>query len=151
MCFGNVLAWFDAKLIPPAPLCFCSLYPRGLPSCRNCEFLNASLPLQQRSGRPASWTGPTTNTASTSSLGLLELLQQHGICGSLYPQHSATQQRQQRQQRHRGDSAVPCSHTAGGHNRSPDARQSVFSLNLVEKLQGLGLHRVAAWGMNGRK
>lgn len=131
------------QVLQPSPLIpsSTSLYPFGLPSCRNCELLNASLPLQQHYlGRRRSWTGATTNTTTTSSLGILQLLQQCGISASLHPQPSA-QQRQQQQQHGATE----------GDDGSRDGRRSVFSLNLVEKLQSLGLHRVAAWGMMGRK
>uniref|UniRef100_A0A3B3U4Z0 Trafficking kinesin-binding protein 1-like n=1 Tax=Poecilia latipinna TaxID=48699 RepID=A0A3B3U4Z0_9TELE len=42
--------------------------------------------------------------------------------------------------------------TEGRSSSSDQSRgSSLFSLNLVEKLQSLGLHRVAAWGMMGRR
>uniref|UniRef100_A0A3B3YED2 Uncharacterized protein n=1 Tax=Poecilia mexicana TaxID=48701 RepID=A0A3B3YED2_9TELE len=42
--------------------------------------------------------------------------------------------------------------TEGRGSSSDQSRgSSLFSLNLVEKLQSLGLHRVAAWGMMGRR
>ncbi|XP_035993148.1 trafficking kinesin-binding protein 1, partial [Fundulus heteroclitus] len=87
-----------------------------------------------------------TSTAATSSLGLLQLLQQHGISASTDPYSNP----------HCGPAAPPPASSAGiqrgGRGSSSDTsrERSLFSLNLVEKLQSLGLHRVAAWGMMGR-
>uniref|UniRef100_A0A3Q2DC23 Trafficking kinesin-binding protein 1-like n=1 Tax=Cyprinodon variegatus TaxID=28743 RepID=A0A3Q2DC23_CYPVA len=83
---------------------------------------------------------------STFSLGLLQLLQQHGISASTDPYSNL---------HYAQTVAHPLSSDVkqgGGSGLSSDRNQGrgVFSLNLVEKLQSLGLHRVAAWGMMGR-
>ncbi|XP_078788641.1 trafficking kinesin-binding protein 1-like isoform X1 [Oryzias latipes] len=66
-------------------------------------------------------------------LGLLQLLKQRGISASPHPLSDW---------RHEPRAARPTVEDKGGGNS--------FSLNLVEKLQNLGLHRVAAWGMMNR-
>ncbi|MEQ2260618.1 hypothetical protein XENORESO_021256 [Xenotaenia resolanae] len=90
-------------------------------------------------------TSLTSTAGTTSSLGLLQLLQQHGISASTDP-YSNLQY----------DHAAPPPPSSpvrqrGGRSLSSDRNRgrSLFSLNLVEKLQNLGLHRVAAWGMMG--
>ncbi|MEQ2181728.1 hypothetical protein GOODEAATRI_014499 [Goodea atripinnis] len=85
----------------------------------------------------------TSTAGTTSSLGLLQLLQQHGISASTDP-YSNLQY----------DHAAPLPPSSPVRQRgrlSSDRNRgrSLFSLNLVEKLQNLGLHRVAAWGMMG--
>uniref|UniRef100_A0A3Q2NPV6 Trafficking kinesin-binding protein 1-like n=1 Tax=Fundulus heteroclitus TaxID=8078 RepID=A0A3Q2NPV6_FUNHE len=91
-----------------------------------------------------SFSNSLTSTAATSSLGLLQLLQQHGISASTDPYSNP----------HCSPAAAapPASSAGkqrGGRGSSSDGsrERSLFSLNLVEKLQSLGLHRVAAWGM----
>ncbi|MEQ2279938.1 hypothetical protein AMECASPLE_014460 [Ameca splendens] len=90
-------------------------------------------------------TSLTSTAGTTSSLGLLQLLQQHGISASTDPYSNL-----------RYDHAAPPPPSSpvrqrGGCSLSSDRNRgrSLFSLNLVEKLQNLGLHRVAAWGMMG--
>ncbi|PWA16941.1 hypothetical protein CCH79_00012722 [Gambusia affinis] len=90
-----------------------------------------------------------STVGATASLGLLQLLQQHGISASTDPYsnlHYAPPQPQP---------PPPTSDVkqTGGRSSSSDQSRgsSLFSLNLVEKLQSLGLHRVAAWGMMGRR
>ena len=119
----------------------CSLRSFGLPSCRNCELVNTSSPSHQQhvgaGGRTA------TSNVTTSSLGLLQLLQERGISSSPHPHHCL----------HYSHSAEPSPFTerdnSGGLQSDKEGRRNAFSLNLVEKLQGLGLHRVAALGMTG--
>ncbi|XP_059184383.1 trafficking kinesin-binding protein 1, partial [Centropristis striata] len=125
------------------------LHSFGLPSCRNCELVSTSSPSHQQhfgpgGGTSTSSTSTSTSTCShvaTSSLGLLQLLQERGISASPHPQHHL----------HYRHSAKHSPSTAkdkgGGSPSDSEARRSVFSLNLVEKLQNLGLHRVAARGM----
>ncbi|XP_017272496.1 trafficking kinesin-binding protein 1 isoform X1 [Kryptolebias marmoratus] len=129
------------KVLQPSPLIPSfsnSLHSFNLPPCRNCELLSSS---------PASHLQPFTSTctpggSSSSSLGLLQLLQEHGISACPHP-HG-----------HLPPSTPPSrSAGAGAGGSSSDARngtRNVFSLNLVGKLQSLGLHRVAAWGMMSR-
>lgn len=90
--------------------------------------------------------GLTSAAGASSSLGLLQLLQQHGISASTDPYSNL---------HYRPAAPPPPSSTVkqkGGGSFSSDGGRgrSLFSLNLVEKLQSLGLHRVAAWGMMGR-
>lgn len=124
-----------------------SLHSFGLPSCRNCELVSTSSPshLQHSDLGVRTTTTTTTTNVTTSSLGLVQLLQERGISASLYPHHHHL---------HHSQSATPSCSTAtdkgGGSSSDIEGRRSVFSLNLVEKLQSLGLHRVAAWGMTGR-
>ncbi|XP_027874576.1 trafficking kinesin-binding protein 1 [Xiphophorus couchianus] len=89
-----------------------------------------------------------STAGATASLGLLELLQQHGISASTDPYSNL----------HYAPPPPPPPPTSavtqtGGLSSSSDQSpgSSLFSLNLVEKLQSLGLHRVAAWGMMGRR
>ncbi|XP_036957849.1 trafficking kinesin-binding protein 1 isoform X1 [Acanthopagrus latus] len=125
-----------------------SLHSFGLPSCRNCELVSTSSPSHQQHfglGVQAT-TNPTTTNETTSSLGLLQLLQEHGISASPHPHHHNL---------HCSQSAKPSCSTSidkgGGSSPDKERRRNIFSLNLVEKLQSLGLHRVAAWGMMGRR
>ena len=87
---------------------------------------------------------------SPAPLGLVKLLEREGITGGSRgagpPPH-----------RHRQGGPAPGAPQGspegdpGGAGLGADpGRGRVFSLNLVEKLQNLGLHRVAAWGMGGR-
>uniref|UniRef100_A0A3B3YFA8 Uncharacterized protein n=1 Tax=Poecilia mexicana TaxID=48701 RepID=A0A3B3YFA8_9TELE len=87
---------------------------------------------------------------ATASLGLLQLLQQHGISASTDPysnlQYAPTAPPQPPPR------TSTAKQTEGRGSSSDQSRgSSLFSLNLVEKLQSLGLHRVAAWGMMGRR
>lgn len=124
-----------------------SLYSFGMPSCRNCELMSTSSPSHQQhfglGGRTTTPTTTTTTNVTTSSLGLLQLLQEHGISASPHPHHYL----------HYSHSTKPSGPTAkdkgGGSSSDKEGRRNMFSLNLVEKLQSLGLHRVAAWGMTG--
>lgn len=120
-----------------------SLHSFGLPSCRSCEHVSTSSPSHQHHLGVGGRSTTTTNI-NTSSLGLLNLLQKHGISASPYP-HSNL---------HYSHSTKPSFSTEkdkdGGSSSSKEGtRRNIFSLNLVGKLQSLGLHRVAAWGMMG--
>ncbi|XP_078022232.1 trafficking kinesin-binding protein 1 isoform X1 [Epinephelus lanceolatus] len=122
-----------------------SLHSFGLPSCGNCELVSTSSPShQQHFGLQGRTTTNTTTNVSTSSPGLLQLLQERGISASPYPHNYL----------HHSHSTKPSPSTAkdkgGGSPSDKEGRRNIFSLNLVEKLQGLGLHRVAAWGMTDR-
>lgn len=125
----------------------CSLHSFGLPSCRNCELVSTSSPSHQQHFGPRGQTTTTTTTnVTTSSLGLLQLLQERGISAAPYPHHH--------HHLHHSHNTTPSPSTAkdkgGGSLLEKEGRRNIFSLNLVEKLQGLGLHRVAAWGMTDR-
>ncbi|XP_031720269.1 trafficking kinesin-binding protein 1, partial [Anarrhichthys ocellatus] len=116
----------------------------GLPSCRNCELVSTSSPSHQRPFGQGGRTAANTSTLTTSSLGLLQLLQERGISASPHPHHHL----------HDNHSNKPSPSTVtdkcGDSPLDKEGRRYIFSLNLVKKLQGLGLHRVAAWGMTGR-
>ncbi|XP_042340417.1 trafficking kinesin-binding protein 1 [Plectropomus leopardus] len=121
-----------------------SLHSFGLPSCRNCELVSTSSLSHQQHFGPGCQTTTTTNVTK-SSPGLLQLLQERGISASPYPHHHL----------HHSHSTAPSLSTAkdkgGGSPSDKEDSGNIFSLNLVEKLQGLGLHRVAALGMTGRR
>ncbi|XP_044047351.1 trafficking kinesin-binding protein 1 isoform X1 [Siniperca chuatsi] len=116
----------------------------GLPSCRNCELVSTSSPFhQQHVGLGGRTTTITTTNVTTSSPGLVQLLHERGISASPYPHHNL----------HYSQSTNPSCSTAkdkgGGSSSDKEGGGNIFSLNLVEKLQTLGLNRVAAWGMMG--
>lgn len=119
-----------------------SLHSFGLPSCRNCELVSTSSPSYQQHFGLGGTTTTTTTNLTTSSLGLLQLLQERGISASTDPQRNL---------RYSPRPSHSTSKDKGGGSSSDreGRRRNVFSLNLVEKLQSLGLHRVAAWGMTG--
>ncbi|XP_054460303.1 trafficking kinesin-binding protein 1, partial [Anoplopoma fimbria] len=121
-----------------------SLHSFGLPSCRNCELVTTSSPSNQRPFGQGGWTTTDTKHVTTSSLGLLQLLKERGISASPHPHHHP----------HYNHSTEPSPSTAkdkcGDSPPDKEGRRYIFSLNLVEKLHALGLHRVAAWGMTGR-
>ncbi|KAA8595178.1 hypothetical protein FQN60_012313, partial [Etheostoma spectabile] len=117
----------------------------GLPSCRNCELMSNSSSLHQHhfglGGRTTTTTTTTPPDVVASSLGLLQLLHERGISAFPCPMHTS-------------HSTKPSPSTAkdkcGGSLSDNEGRRNIFSLNLVEKLQSLGLHRVAARGTTGR-
>ncbi|XP_030585310.1 trafficking kinesin-binding protein 1 isoform X2 [Archocentrus centrarchus] len=117
-----------------------SIHSFGLPSSRDREHVSTSThshPDLGQGGRTA-----VTNV-SASSLGLLQLLQERGISASRHPHHNL-------RHTHSGKtSSSTVSDKGGGSSSHTQGRRNIFSWNLVEKLQSLGLHRVAAWGMMG--
>ncbi|XP_053186951.1 trafficking kinesin-binding protein 1 [Scomber japonicus] len=130
-----------------------SLHSFGVPSCWNCEHVSPVAPFQQQQqqfGPGGQTPNPTTTTTitngATSSLGLLQLLQERGISASTHPHHNLHCTHQ--------TSTKPSPSTAnergGGSRVDKEERKNIFSLNLVGKLQRLGLQKVAAWGMMGR-
>ncbi|XP_028444456.1 trafficking kinesin-binding protein 1 [Perca flavescens] len=120
-----------------------SLRSFGLPSCRNCELMStSSSSYQQHFGLGGRTTTTTTTDVTTSSLGLLQLLHERGISAFPYPLHCSHRTK---------PSPSTAKDKCGGSLSGNEGRKNIFSLNLVEKLQGLGLHRVAAWGTTGRK
>nr|XP_054599950.1 trafficking kinesin-binding protein 1 [Nothobranchius furzeri] len=126
------------RALRPSPLIpsfSTSLRAFSLPPCQSSEHLSTSPPphLQQFG----------LISTSTSTLGLLQLLQEHGISASASPHNNL---------HYSHDTQPLCSVVKdGGLSSDRNSERSVFSLNLVEKLQGLGLHRVAAWGMTGHR
>lgn len=110
-----------------------SLYTRSLPACGTCEYLSTSS-LQHR---PAGLTfDPGQRSLSIPpSLGLLKLLQKHGISASTQP-HSTTFYTD-------FTSSAQCI----PDQRAKEGTRNIFSFNLVDKLKNLGLHRVAARGV----
>lgn len=133
---------------------FGSLHSFGVPSCWNCEHVSPVAPFQQQQqqqqfGPGGQTPNPTTTTTitngATSSLGLLQLLQERGISASTRPHHNLHCTHQ--------TSTKPSRSTAnergGGSRVDKEERKNIFSLNLVGKLQRLGLQKVAAWGMMG--
>ncbi|XP_034717364.1 trafficking kinesin-binding protein 1, partial [Etheostoma cragini] len=127
-------------LIPPFST---SLRSFGLPSCRNCELMSTSSSSYQHHFGLGGQTTTTTTPpdVAASSLGLLQLLHERGISAFPCPIHTS-------------HSTKPSPSTAkdkcGGSLSHNEGRRNIFSLNLVEKLRSLGLHRVAAWGTTGR-
>ncbi|XP_019939970.2 trafficking kinesin-binding protein 1 isoform X1 [Paralichthys olivaceus] len=122
-----------------------SLHSFGLPPCRSSEHVNTSSPAHQQhfGKRGRSTTIATTTNISTSSPGLLQVLQERGISAALYPHHLL----------HSSYNTKPpfTANDKGGVSSSDrEAGRNIFSLNLMGKLQSLGLHRVAAWGIMGR-
>lgn len=121
-------------------LFFNSLHSFGLPPSRDREHVSTSPALQQDFGQG----GQTATTElSTSSLGLLQLLQERGISASRHPHHNLHYSRTGK------PSFSTVSDKRGDFFSHKEGRRNIFSWNLVEKLQSLGLHRVAAWGMRG--
>ncbi|KAF3844011.1 hypothetical protein F7725_016059 [Dissostichus mawsoni] len=96
-----------------------SLRSFGLPSCRNGELVNTSSPSRQQhvgaGGRTA------TSNVTTSSLGLLQLLQERGISSSPHPHHCL----------HYSHSAEPSPFTerdnSGGLQSDKEGRRNAFS------------------------
>ncbi|XP_062244575.1 trafficking kinesin-binding protein 1 isoform X1 [Platichthys flesus] len=124
-----------------------SLHSFGLPPCRNSEHVSTSSPdLQQHFGlRGRSSTAPPGTIAhiTTSSPGLLQLLQERGISAAPYPHHLLHYS-------YNTEPPFTAKDKGGGSSPDKEAGRTFFSLNLVGKLQRLGLHRVAAWGTMGR-
>uniref|UniRef100_A0A3B3U5F3 Trafficking kinesin-binding protein 1-like n=1 Tax=Poecilia latipinna TaxID=48699 RepID=A0A3B3U5F3_9TELE len=132
------------KVLQPPPLVpsFSNLRSFSLPSHRDGEHVSASSSSVLQHFHQSSLASAA---GATASLGLLQLLQQHGISASTDPYSNL----------HYAPTAPPQppprtstgKQTEGRSSSSDQSRgSSLFSLNLVEKLQSLGLHRVAAWG-----
>ncbi|KAG7484981.1 hypothetical protein JOB18_000243 [Solea senegalensis] len=132
-----------------------SLHSFGLPSCGNSECLSTSSPAEQQQQQQEHFGlgGAATNITTSSSPGLVQLLQEHGISAAPYPHHHHHHHHHHHDQRQHNNRGATSAFTAkrGGSSPDKDAGSHVFSLNLVGKLQNLGLHRVAAWGMAGSK
>uniref|UniRef100_M3ZDB2 Trafficking kinesin-binding protein 1-like n=1 Tax=Xiphophorus maculatus TaxID=8083 RepID=M3ZDB2_XIPMA len=125
----------------------CSLRSFSLPPHRDGEDVSASSSSVLQHFHQSSLA---STAGATASLGLLELLQQHGISASTDPYSNLHYAPPPPPPPPPPTSAVT---QTGGRSSSSDQSpgSSLFSLNLVEKLQSLGLHRVAAWGMMGRR
>ncbi|XP_056591004.1 trafficking kinesin-binding protein 1 isoform X2 [Triplophysa dalaica] len=112
-----------------------SVRPRSASACGSCEHMLTSSGLQQVSRSPAH----IHPSANPSSLGLLQLVSDHGISASTRPISPLTQK-------------ALAAHTTTSDFGSTEQRnreqtlQSIFSLNLVEKLRSLGLYKVVARG-----
>ncbi|KAM8879509.1 trafficking kinesin-binding protein 1 isoform 3-T3 [Spinachia spinachia] len=123
-----------------------SLQSFVLPSCRNCELMNSSSPSDPRPFDQGGRTPITpTSNVNTSSLGLVQLLQECGISASPIPHNHLHHDR--------GNKHLPAKikDNCEVSPREKEGQRYIFSLNLVEKLHGLGLHRVAAWGMGSSR
>ncbi|XP_051940326.1 LOW QUALITY PROTEIN: trafficking kinesin-binding protein 1 [Hippocampus zosterae] len=118
-----------------------SHHPIGLPLCPNCEHMNASPLSGQRlfglKGRP-------TPNVSRSSPGLLQLLEERGISACHCPRQHTRPIQSTEPQLSGAVETNGCSCTNAGGTRN------IFSLNILEKLQPLRLHRVTAWGKMSR-
>ncbi|XP_020797537.1 trafficking kinesin-binding protein 1 isoform X1 [Boleophthalmus pectinirostris] len=117
-----------------------SLHTFSLPPHRNCEHMSTSYPSQQPHFDLGPWTTPAHFTApnmpTSPSVGLVQLLQERGISALPQPHHQNYTH------------VIKDSNIREKSVRKPGG---TFSLNLVEKLQSLGLHRVAALGMTDPK
>ncbi|KAK7127954.1 hypothetical protein R3I93_020513 [Phoxinus phoxinus] len=86
-------------------------------------------------------SGSPSHLHPTSSLGLLQLVSEHGISAAAYPRsphvHSLTASSEERQ-RPFDTSQV---------KREKERQRNIFSVNLVEKLRSLGLYKVVARGL----
>ncbi|XP_056136426.1 trafficking kinesin-binding protein 1 [Lampris incognitus] len=121
-----------------------SLHSLRLSACGGGEPLTT--PSISQREHLSSGTGGSTiaPTFTTSSLGLLSLLQERGISSSPYPcQHACLPQRSTRPY-------TTAKEKVDGWSSECNKKRNVFSFNLVEKLQSLGLHKVVAWGMASR-
>ncbi|XP_057218294.1 trafficking kinesin-binding protein 1 isoform X1 [Triplophysa rosa] len=113
-----------------------SVRTRSASACGSCEHTMTSSGLQRVSGSPAH----VHPSANPSSLGLLQLVSEHGISASTRPISPLTQK-------------ALAAHTTTSDFGSTEQRnreqthQSIFSLNLVEKLRSLGLYKVVARGL----
>ncbi|XP_061736905.1 trafficking kinesin-binding protein 1 isoform X1 [Nerophis ophidion] len=114
------------------PSCPFSHHSISLPFCHSCEHVSTSAVLPRQHFGLAGC--PDTNV-SWSSPGLLQLLQERGISASSSPR------------RHTHNIAIAEPRFEQASCTDAGGEKNIFSLNLVEKLQSLGLHRVAAWGL----
>lgn len=113
-----------------------SVRPRSASASGSYEHMMTSSGPQWISGSPAH-THPSPNP---SSLGLLQLVSEHGISASTRPISPLTQK-------------ALAAHTSTldfGRTEQSNRKQthgSIFSLNLVDKLRSLGLYKVVARGL----
>ncbi|XP_016102097.1 trafficking kinesin-binding protein 1-like [Sinocyclocheilus grahami] len=111
-----------------------SLRPRSASACGSCEHVRTSSGLQFISGS-------TSHLHQTSSLGLLQLVSEHGISAAIHPNspliHRATAYSEETQRGSDGSEQ---------EKREKAWQGNIFSVNLVEKLRSLGLYKVVARG-----
>lgn len=127
---------------------FGSLRAISLSACGNCEHLSTSTASQQHPvglplnpGMRGLNSTPTPPSRPTSSLGLLKLLQERGISASPSPHPRYTHLTP--------PSDFTAKEESGVSSLKEDGSRNIFSFNLVEKLQSLGLHKVVTRGMVG--
>ncbi|XP_066503154.1 trafficking kinesin-binding protein 1 [Hoplias malabaricus] len=112
-----------------------SLQPHSLSACGSREHVKTSADLQQSSMLP----GFFHRTITAPSLGLLQLLKSQGISALSQPNLPSIL-------------AGPFTSTAlkdketDNRHKGEERKRNIFSFNLVEKLQNLGLHKVVARG-----
>lgn len=109
-----------------------SLRPRSASACGSCEHVRTSSGLQCISGS-------TSHLHQTSSLGLLQLVSEHGISAAIHP-NSPLIHRATAEETHWG------SYGSEREKREKEWQGNIFSVNLVEKLRSLGLYKVVARG-----
>ncbi|XP_034021690.1 trafficking kinesin-binding protein 1-like, partial [Thalassophryne amazonica] len=127
-----------------------SFHSFSMPPGRNREHVSSSSPsLHQPWGHYGDWTANTNRTTANRtvanittmpSLGLLQLLQEHGISASPPLHHS-----------HHMNFSTEKGEGSGSSLDDGRRRRSLFSLNLVGKLESLGLHRVTGWGITEQR
>ncbi|XP_026130652.1 trafficking kinesin-binding protein 1-like [Carassius auratus] len=104
-----------------------SLQPQNASACGSREHVRTSSGLQFISGS-------TSHLHRTSSLGLLQLVSEHGISAAIHPNSPLI---------HR---ATACSEERKQEKREKPLQGNIFSSSLVEKLRTLGLYEVVARG-----
>ncbi|XP_059385202.1 trafficking kinesin-binding protein 1-like [Carassius carassius] len=111
-----------------------SLRPNSASACGSCEHVRTSPGLRCVSGS-------TSHLHPTSSLGLLQLVSEHGISAAIHPNsplaHRATASSEETQRGSAGSQQ---------NKREREWQGNIFSVNLVEKLRSLGLYKVVARG-----
>ncbi|XP_036394420.1 trafficking kinesin-binding protein 1 isoform X1 [Megalops cyprinoides] len=123
-----------------------SLCPRSLSTCRGPEYLR-HMPPHLHSGSSGD-LHDHTHTTSSACLGLLKLLQEQGISASTHA-HPAFPPWSSLSRTHaasRPGSSIPPA-MEGGQCQDSKRQTNIFSLNLVGKLQSLGLDKVVARGI----
>ncbi|XP_051532664.1 trafficking kinesin-binding protein 1-like isoform X2 [Myxocyprinus asiaticus] len=119
-----------------------SLRPRSASACGSGEHVRISSGLQSISASSAHFH----LTSNPSSLGLLQLVSEHGISAATHPSSSIHNR------------AINTLSTASGERqrdfggseqggRGQERQKNIFSVNLVEKLRSLGLYKVVERGL----
>ncbi|XP_017572128.1 trafficking kinesin-binding protein 1 isoform X1 [Pygocentrus nattereri] len=109
------------------------LHSHSLSACGSCEHVKTSPDLQQCSTYPGFFHRTVVST--TPSLGLLQLLYDRGISALTQPSLPSIL----------GGHPTSTALKDKGHGEEKH-KKNIFSFNLVEKLQSLGLHKVVARG-----
>ncbi|KAJ8377371.1 hypothetical protein AAFF_G00261000 [Aldrovandia affinis] len=137
--------------LPLAPLLH-SLRPRSVSSCGSSEHLRPTPLPPLHTEPPDDLRGPA-HTTTPACLGLLGLLQELGISASACPPPVTPQWNfpptgtpLTRQPTARLGCSIPCT-VEGGQPPDGKVEGNIFSLNLVGKLQSLGLDKVVARGI----